>query len=62
MTVYSVTKSHVNISSHNSGETYNVMISKNHTNVQLHKKFTKCDDLYYLEITIELRSITIIFV
>ena len=37
------------------------MISKYGTNVQLHKKFTKCDDLYY-EISIEFRSITIIFV
>ena len=25
---------------------YNVMISKDRTNVQLHEKFTKCDDLY----------------
>ena len=37
------------------------MISKDHTNVQLHKKFTKCGNLY-LEISIEIRSTTIIFV
>ena len=37
------------------------MISKDRTNVQSHKKFTKCDDLH-LEIAIEFRSITIIFV
>ena len=30
------------------------MISKDLTNIQLHKKFTKCDDLY-LEISIEFR-------
>ena len=38
----------------------NVMISKDRTNVQLHKKFTKCNDIY-LEISIEFKSITIIF-
>ena len=37
------------------------MISKDRTNIQLHKKFTKCGDLY-LEISIEFGSITIIFV
>ena len=37
------------------------MISKDRTNVQLHKKFTKCGNLY-LEISIEIRSTTIIFV
>ena len=37
------------------------MISKDRTHVQLHKKFTKCDDLY-LEVSFEFRSITIIVV
>ena len=37
------------------------MISKDRTNVQLHKKVTKYDDLYF-EMSIEFRSITIIFV
>ena len=50
MTVNSVTKCHVKISSHK------VMISKDHTNIHLHKKFTKCDDLY-LEISTEFRSL-----
>ena len=55
MTISSVTKSHVKISSDN------VIFSKDRTNIQLHKKFTKCGDLY-LEISTEFRSITIIFV
>ena len=37
------------------------MVSKDRTNVQFYKKFTKYDDLY-LEISIEFTSITIIFV
>ena len=60
MTVNSLTKSHVKIYLIILGK-HNVMISKDRTNVQLHKKFTKCGDLY-LEISIEFRSITIIFV
>ena len=55
MTVNSVTKSHVKISSHN------VIILKDRTNVKLHKRFTKCDDLY-LEISTEFRSVTILIV
>ena len=52
MTISSVTKSHVKISSDN------VIFSKDRTNIQLHKKFTKRGDLY-LEISTEFRSITI---
>ena len=37
------------------------MISKGPTNFEMHKKFTKCDDLYF-KISTEFRSITIIFV
>ena len=37
------------------------MILKDHINVKLHKRFTKCDDIY-LEISTEIRSATIIIV
>ena len=57
MTVNSGTKSHVKILSHNSRETKPYDF-KGTLNVQLHKSFTKCDDLHS-EISIEFRSIII---
>ena len=60
MNVNAVTKSHVKISFHNSREILRYDF-KGPLNVQLHKKFYKCDDLYS-EISVKFRSITIIFV
>ena len=61
MTVNSVTKSHVIISSHNSRETKRYDF-KGPLNVQsCTRSFTKCNDLYS-EISIEFRSIFIVFV